>query len=397
VEAHKASADSAVASVTSADGETAGHDHDTSALIAEVAEIVNDAYDLGEVVRVVQVFGGYVNLSFSVTTRTSGGEHTYFVRKYCPGITEREVRFEHALLNHLDRKGFRLAGRVYETKVGSTFVGRQEIIAGKPTQRYFAVYEMLSGEDKYTWTQNRCTAREYESAAQTLALFHQVVADFEPGDLGRNQPPIMHLLRTLPDVLQRYAAQANGTRFDEYYLAHLPRIRAVIERGLEIEPLLHGLPFLAVHCDYHPGNLKYVDGRVTGLFDFDWSKLDYRLFDVALALVYFCSSWEGSDSGELRLDAAATFLGAYQGESAKAPTPGPLSATEIALLPRMMANANLYVLHWDVSAYYGPEVADDDEYLGYLEHNVLLMEFLESHQGELEQLTASVRLDGVSG
>ena len=111
MEAHKASADSAVASVTSADGETAGHDHDTSALIAEVAEIVNDAYDLGEVVRVVQVFGGYVNLSFSVTTRTSGGEHTYFVRKYCPGITEREVRFEHALLNHLEGRDLRCQQR----------------------------------------------------------------------------------------------------------------------------------------------------------------------------------------------------------------------------------------------------------------------------------------------
>ena len=45
---------------------------------------------------------------------------------------------------------------------------------------------------------------------------------------------------------------------------------------------------------------------------FDWSKLDYRLFDVGLALAYFCSSWEGVDSGELWLDKVALFVRAYQ-------------------------------------------------------------------------------------
>ena len=89
-----------------------------------------------------------------------------------------------------------------------------------------------------------------------------------------------------------------------------------------------------------------------GLFDFDWSKLDYRIFDIAVGIVYFCSSWEGHDSGELWLDKAAIFVRAYQDEAAKTASPGPMSAAELAALPRMIANANLYVLNWDVSAYY---------------------------------------------
>ena len=61
----------------------------------------------------------------------------------------------------------------------------------------------------------------------------------------------------------------------------------------------------------------------SGLFDFDWSKLDYRIFDIANGIVYFCSSWEGHDSGELWLDKAAIFVRAYQDEAAKSPSPAP--------------------------------------------------------------------------
>jgi homoserine kinase type II len=68
-----------------------------------------------------------------------------------------------------------------------------------------------------------------------------------------------------------------------------------------------------------------------------------------------------------------------------------MSEAELALLPRMMANANLYVLNWDVTAYYEHESANDDEYLGYLKHNVMLMEFIESHEAELARLAAPER------
>ena len=125
----------------------------------------------------------------------------------------------------------------------------------------------------------------------------------------------------------------------------------------------------------------------SGLFDFDWSKLDYRIFDVAEGVVYFCSSWEGRDSGELWLDKAAIFVRAYQDEAAKFAEPGAMTAAELAALPRMIANANLYVLNWDVSAYYeADDDLNDDEYLMYLKHQVMLMEFIEAHLDELSRL-----------
>lgn len=54
---------------------------------------------------------------------------------------------------------------------------------------------------------------------------------------------------------------------------------------------------LVIHGDYHPGNVKFQDGKVSGIFDFDWSNADLRCFDVAIALLYFCSVWNGIDAG----------------------------------------------------------------------------------------------------
>src|SRR5674536_369978 len=93
----------------------------------QIEEIVDDDYDLGRVVRAERIFGGYVNASFAVWTRTESGEHTYFVRKYNRAITEREVRFEHALLTHLAGHGFDLASTAFPNRHGGTFVTREAV------------------------------------------------------------------------------------------------------------------------------------------------------------------------------------------------------------------------------------------------------------------------------
>ncbi len=357
-----------------------------AALTRQIEEIVDDDYDLGRVVRAERIFGGYVNASFAVWTRTGSGEHRYFVRKYNRAITEREVRFEHALLTHLADHGFDLVSTVFPNRHGGTFVAREEVVDGAPVTVFFGVFRLLEGQDKYTWVKNRLTDKEYDSAARVLAQFHHSAFAFDPGDLAREQPPIMEFVPTLAGTFKECAAQSDGTAFDDFFLGKLPAILDVIAKGVEVESQLGGLPVTPVHCDYHPGNQKWVDEQVAGLFDFDWSKLDYRVFDVALAVVYFCSSWEGPDQGELRRDKAAVFVRAYQDEAARWANPGPMSARELAVLPRMIANANLFVLNWDVTYYYADADPDVDEYMVYLTENVTLMESIEDHIDELAHI-----------
>jgi homoserine kinase type II len=363
---------------------------------SQVAEVVTTDYDLGEVERVDQVFGGFENLSFAVSTKDRGGAHRYFVRKYKNGTVEREIRYEHALVRHIRANGFDLAARVFDARSGDTLVSREELLDAERVTRYFAVYEMLGGEDKYSWVKNRCTDAEYEDAARVLARFHHAAHDFDPGDLVREQPPIMEFLATLPATFRDLASGTTGTRYDAFFTAKLPVILASIDRDLALAPELEGLPRCPVFCDYHPGNIKWVDEKGVGLFDFDWTKLDYRLFDIAVGIVYFCTSWEGPDDGELRLDKAELFLKAYQDEAARLSAPGPLTDGELAVLPRMVSVAAMYVVNWDVVAYYKDRRPNDDEYLFFLEHNVAFVEFIEANQDELARIAAAAHADGAT-
>ena len=365
-------------------------------LSSQIEEILREDYDLGEVVKIEQILGGFENLSFAVFTKESG-ENEYFVRKYKCGTVEREIRYEHALVGHIRKNGFDLPARVFENKQGDTLAIRQELLDGERVTRYFAVYEMLTGEDKYSWTKNRCTDAEYDNAARVLARFHQAAHDFEPGDLFREQPPIMDFLATMPGTFKGYAAAAKGTKYDKYLLAQLPEILESIDRGLALAPELEGLPRCPVFCDYHPGNLKWADEKSVGLFDFDWTKLDYRLFDTAIGIVYFCTSWEDEDDGQLRMDKAEIFLRAYQDEVSRTGAPGRLTDGEVAALPRMLAIAGLYVVNWDIVAYYIDRRPNDDEYLFFLEHNVAFVEFIEAHLGELAALCERAKAPAVFG
>ena len=386
-----ANADDPQAQTTdTAAGASCAADPDDGALLAQISAVVNEAYDLGAVVRAERIFGGYCNASFGVWTRRDDGEHKYFVRKYNPAITEREVSFEHTLLTHIADHGFELASQVFPTRDGSTFVTRDEVVDGKDMTFFFAVFTMLEGEDKYSWIKNRVTDKEYDSGARVLAGYHHAAYGFRPGELAREQPPIMDFVPTWAESWQALVAGGGDTACDRYLREKLPRILEVAAKGVDLRPQLEGLPVNPVHCDYHPGNLKWVDERGVGLFDFDWAKLDYRVFDVAQGICYFCTSWDGPDKGQLRLDKAAVFARGYQDEAARWAQPGVMSDRELAVLPRMIANANLYIFNWDITYFYGSPDSDVDEYLFYLTGQVECMEYIEAHLDQLAHLVTQV-------
>ena len=140
---------------------------------------------------------------------------------------------------------------------------------------------------------------------------------------------------------------------------------------------------LPIHCDYHPGNLKYREQQGVGIFDFDWSKVDYRLFDVALALVYFTSIWN-ERATRLRADKFKLFLRTYNEACHQQARIKPLTEQEQSNLIPMLCIANLYVLNWDLVDFYETAEPDDEEYYEYLAHNIGLMHWIALNDAELE-------------
>jgi homoserine kinase type II len=354
--------------------------------LQQIVEIVEELYDIGRVKEVYEIFGGYINRSFGIVVQTNEGSKDYFLRKYKQGIALNEVKFEHALINHCIEKGLTVVARVIANRKNRTYV--------KPSnsRSIFAVYEYLSGEDKYTWDNPTLNDEEYSNAAKMLADFHNAARDFDPKGLQRKEAKILDLLPTFPVGLKRIAQTAGTGKFHRYFLDHLEDILKVIDKTHFDDTDTVKMPYNPIHCDYHPGNLKFENNQVVGIFDFDWSKVDLRLFDVSLALDYFCSSWEDEHDGEMLLNKCNLFLTTYQEKMCRLSKLEPLNKIEVKNLPVMLAAANLYLINWIVATYYADPDLNDYEYLAYLKHTVRLMHWIEKHEDDIYQMSLAIPL-----
>ena len=361
---------------------------DTALIRNQVVEALQN-YDIGTVNAVYEIFGGYVNRSFGILTEKNGSKYEYFVRKYKYGIAETEILLEHTMIDYSIAHGLDIAAGLIRTKDGSTFVKKTEGVNGKTTDIYFAVYQFLQGEDSYTWDTPNLTDEEYSSAAEVMATFHNAARNFNPQGLERVEPKMMELLPTLPDKYRALAQKNIDTKFHQYYTSKLDSILKVIESSIIPDEILEKMPYTPCHNDFHAGNLKYVNNKIVGIFDFDWSKIDRRLVDVSLALAYLCSSWQDEQDGVLRLDKCALFLNSYQRKLVELGGLEPLNEVELEYLPTMIAAANVYLINWDVLAYYAGTNLNEYEYIAYLQHNVRLMNWIENHKAEISAVSKS--------
>ena len=350
----------------------------------KLIEIIEELYDLGRVQEVYEIFGGYINRSYGLVVYKDGVRKDYFLRMYNPSIAEVEIKFEHALIAHCAARGFTIAARVIANRQGETYIKPAE------SKSFFAVYEFLEGEDKYTWNNPTLNDEEFVSASKMLATFHTAAIGFDPGKFHRVEPPIRDLLPMLSAAFKKYAQTGRNSKFHRFFSEHLKDILEAIDNSRITETDAAQMPLCAIHCDFHPGNLKYVDNRVVGIFDFDWSKIDLRLFDVCMAVDYFCCSWDGKNDGDLRLEKAALFLNAYQDHLRQTDGIKPLNAVEIKNLALMLTAANLCIMNWIVSTFYADDDLNDHEYLAYLKHSVRLMYSIDKHRSSISQIASDL-------
>jgi homoserine kinase type II len=356
---------------------------------SEIQDILKN-YDLGELVDLEKNERGFVNTSFAIHTVKHGQRARYFLRKYKPSIREAELQFEHSLIGHLLAAGSPPVARVYPTRQGETYL-RRSFEGSDREGAYYAIFDFLPGEDRYTWVAPHCSAAELSNSAVVLAQFHHATCGFKPAG-KRVEPKILEMLPAINDRIAQTPRMDKHTTFDETLFGHLDLVQGSLEETSTAlsEPACQEMPENVVHCDYHPGNLKFEGEAISGLFDFDWSKIDLRCFDVSLALWYFSTTWEAPRDGELRLGEVRAFIEAYQAYLRERPGLGPLSHVELSYLPTMIEAGNLYVLNWTLVDYYQKTV-DTQEYLMYLQHHLASADWL-SNPSNRERLAAALEI-----
>lgn len=371
---------------------------DISFVRTQIKEVVESNYDLGEVKEVYEIFGGYVNRSFGVICEKDGVRTDYFVRKYKAKFNSEanpdDILYEHMLINYCKENGLKEAAYVYPSKNGSTMITLvDQDDTGKDLRRYFAVYEYLPGEDRYTWINNENKPVEFRNLGALQARFHNYGQGFNPGKLAKAEPKIQYLLPTFESLFTKMASRdLPGSMFHNFFNSKLPEIIANGKKNQIPAEAFVKMPESPIHSDLHAGNVKWEGEDATGIFDFDWSKIDVRLFDISFALVYCCSSWRPESDGILRLDDCRQYLEGYNDQIKKLSKLEPLNATEKEYFPMMVGAACQYLINWCTALFFyeDPALVNDYEALYYLLHLTRLMDWIEAHKSELGKIIADV-------
>ena len=364
---------------------------DNQVLRNQVVDLVENHYDLGLVQDVYEVFGGYTNRSFGVICNKNGVSSEYFIRKYKAEALDEDVILEHKLIMYAIEHGFTEAPCIFATNDGATFVKIREIFDGKPKDRIFSVYEYLTGKDEYTWIDNESTPEELKNLGALLARLHHCTRNFDPGHIIKAEPKIELLFPDMKRIFTRLAAQSLDTKFHGYFGICLPRLMDAIDRNIISAEDYAQMPQTPIHGDFHAGNVKFDKGNVVGLFDFDWSKIDVRLFDICLGLVYCCSSWHVATDGQMRLNDCRHFLEGYNGALDNSGLQK-LNEAEKNNFAKMMTTAAIYLVYWCTELWYylDPESANDHESIYYLNHFLRNIKWLEAHHADLTNLATDI-------
>ena len=295
---------------------------------------VLSAYDVGAILGLAGA-GGTAGKTWRVSAR--GAEYLLRLRGTRTS-SPAHLAFDHGLRAHLVARGVPTACAV------RTREGAQWVRAGG---RVYELYPFIEGRPF-----DARRLQELVAAAEALASFHRAAYDYRPPASWHQRVAQYTSLGFSDEVSDRMddprlqLVNLQGVRA----LAGTPAEEALVDRCVARVRALQRtygraayerLAGYVIHGDYTPANVVYsLDGRVAGIFDFDWAMRGARCLDVAYGLCFFATTprqidsgsiWSLTDAATFTVDRCATFLRAYH-------SAWPLSLPEQEAIPHAFAS-----------------------------------------------------------
>ncbi|MCP4835841.1 MAG: phosphotransferase [Phycisphaera sp.] len=243
---------------------------------------VLDCYPLGEVTRIRELEAGSRKAP-KVRVSSTEGEYLLKRRVARPELVERVV-FNHGLQLHLENEGVPVA-----RLVGTRRENRSMLIED---DRVYELFEWIEGRRLVR------AAPEVRNAGRILGRLHRASVGFEPdrpsGVSGFHAAASLKVgfKRLEPAILS--VESAADPAFLSSLVGDLRDLVAVAGDAVE-EAGWSGLSRQPIHGDWHPGNLLFTPdqptarkpGVVRAIIDFDSSRSEPRIVDVANGLLHF--------------------------------------------------------------------------------------------------------------
>lgn len=256
-----------------------------------------DAFELGTVQAFKGIAEGVENSNFFL--RTERG--SYFLTLYEKRVKEQDLPFFLGLLEHLSARGIPcpLPVRARDGKLWRTLNGRPA-----------AIVTFLNG-----LSPRRPDAAQCGELGSTLARLHLAGRDYaltRPNALSvAGWKPLVRACEPKANSVHMGLGQLIGTELKQFEQAW-PQ----------------GLPSGLIHADLFPDNVFFMDGRVSGVFDFYFACNDALAYDIAVALNAWC--FEGD--GAYNITKGRALLSCYRAVR-------PLTVPEVAALPVLARGA----------------------------------------------------------
>jgi len=278
-------------------------------------------YGIGKIISIKRA-GGTANVNFIISAQ--GG--VFFLRLRNPKYSNTQhVSDDHALIQFLREKKFP-APALLRTKKGETFVKSN---SGAYELSEFVKALPFDGGDGRLAEAAKSLGRLEECARVGKPAYPKVTlpARYDrPGDFLPRWVEILKCARRTDDL---------------EYITH----QGKLAEDMVDDEAYDALSDWTIHGDYTPANMLFREGRLAGLFDFDWAGRHPRLRDIADMLIHFCADRETPiqsgdiesltqsfifDSRKIRLA-----LDSYREVM-------PLAADEIKLLPAFIRRRWIY-------------------------------------------------------
>ena len=260
------------------------------------------AFDLGAVLSFKGIAEGVENSNFYL--RTESG--SYFLTLYEKRVQETDLPFFLGLLEHLAGKGIPCPVPVR---------ARDGLAWRELNGRSAAIVTYLSG-----LSPRKPDAAQCGELGAAMARLHLAGADYA---LTRPNALSVEGWKTLVRACE---AKANSVRMG------LSSLIGSEVRLLE-QHWPRGLPQGVIHADLFPDNVFFMDGKISGLFDFYFACNDAFAYDIAVAL----NAWCFESDGLYNITKGRALLSCYRSVR-------PLSPVEVAALPILARGAALRFL-----------------------------------------------------
>ncbi len=248
--------------------------------------VVLSHYDLG-VIESAKEFPRGSRRSPKLLLRTAHGR--YLLKRRAQGRDRpARVTFAHTLLWHLLQKGFPVP------QLLSTRDTQHSVLTH--AGRVYELFEYVGGE-RYDGS-----LEQTAHAGKTLARFHRAVADFQtawqppPGGF-HDSAAVRSGLNAIPTAI------ASHDSVSGYEAELLSLTQELYERYDEAAEAVNGLgyahwPAWIIHGDWHPGNMRFRDDKVAVVLDFDATRRNPTVIDVANGMLQFSILRGGDDPGQ---------------------------------------------------------------------------------------------------